>query len=319
MEPYATRSLALGVLSTLLVSASPPVTGQEGLEPVVPILNCVVYTAETMDPDDPSNDSNPLLLGILGYSNPNSVAVSLEAGTSVNFFDPSPADRGQPTIFEPGLHPRVLHVFINPSLFPYVDWNLSGFTVRVANNSSHYCHPATLALAVSGAGTISAAPEVSACTDSCSAVVDVPAVLQLSAVPESGWSFAGYAGDDDCLDGEVALDAGDLVSCVAVFDPPVEQTLAIVVFGDGVVESDVGGIVCPPGPCVAAIEDGSIVSLTAYPGVGSDFLGWGGDPDCTDAELTMSANRVCTATFSSTAIFVDGFESGDSSAWAAQP
>lgn len=308
MELKARRLLTLGVLSTLLVlvAASPPVAGPEGplLEPVVPILSCVTYTEHART-----------LIGVLGYLNPNSVEVGLPLGP-LNFFDPSPSDRGQPTEFQPGFHPREFYILFNPNLFPAVDWMLDGSKVTVADDSDHYCHPATLALAVSGTGTISATPEVSACTDACSAVVDVPVVRQLSAVPEPGWSFAGYAGDDDCLDGEVALDAGDLVSCVAVFDPPVEPTLAVVVFGDGIVESDVGGIVCPPGPCVAAVEDGSIVSLTAYPGLGSDFLGWGGDPDCADGELTMSAHRVCTATFSSTAIFVDGFESGDTSAWA---
>jgi subtilase family serine protease len=41
-----------------------------------------------------------------------------------------------------------------------------------------------------------------------------------------------------------------------------------------------------------------VVTLTATPTLGSEFLGWSGDADCADGSVTMNTNHACVATFS---------------------
>jgi hypothetical protein len=56
------------------------------------------------------------------------------------------------------------------------------------------------------------------------------------------------------------------------------------------------GIACP-GDCTEAYANGTVVALTPTPAAGSTFAGWTGHADCTDASVTMDADKSCTATF----------------------
>lgn len=73
-------------------------------------------------------------------------------------------------------------------------------------------------------------------------------------------------------------------------------TLTIAKAGNG------AGVVTAPGincgvTCSAEIQGGAMMALTAAPNADSVFAGWSGDPDCGDGNLTMNANKACTATF----------------------
>ena len=74
------------------------------------------------------------------------------------------------------------------------------------------------------------------------------------------------------------------------------RTLSVQVTGNGTVTSGTDGIACP-GECVAGFALNSTVALTAAPGPGSAFSGFSGS-DC-GASVVMSADRACTATFTS--------------------
>ena len=67
--------------------------------------------------------------------------------------------------------------------------------------------------------------------------------------------------------------------------------------GSGSVSSSPAGISCGA-TCSASFANGTVVALTASPGAGSTFSGWGGDCSGTGAcTVTMSASRSVTASF----------------------
>jgi len=49
--------------------------------------------------------------------------------------------------------------------------------------------------------------------------------------------------------------------------------------------------------CKETYTPNTLVSLTATADTDSIFAGWSGDPDCSDGQVTMNADKICTATF----------------------
>jgi len=66
--------------------------------------------------------------------------------------------------------------------------------------------------------------------------------------------------------------------------------------GDGTVTSDVAGINCGT-DCAEWYDEDTPVTLTVTPDGDSAFAGWSGDADCSDGQVTMDADKTCTATF----------------------
>jgi hypothetical protein len=66
--------------------------------------------------------------------------------------------------------------------------------------------------------------------------------------------------------------------------------------GTGTVTSDPAGINCG-GDCTEVYDINTVVTLTPTPDGDSDFAGWSGDADCSDGQVTMDADKTCTATF----------------------
>ncbi len=79
-------------------------------------------------------------------------------------------------------------------------------------------------------------------------------------------------------------------------------SLTITATGTGTVTSNPAGINCPT-TCVATFAGNSVVTLTATPGTGQSFTGFGANCTSTSATtctITLSANQTVTATFAAT-------------------
>jgi hypothetical protein len=82
-------------------------------------------------------------------------------------------------------------------------------------------------------------------------------------------------------------------------DATVEQwtlRVALAGTGSGIVTSEPAGIACGA-VCDFDWDEGTSITLFATPGAESRFTGFGGDVDCSDGVVTLSADVDCTATF----------------------
>lgn len=70
----------------------------------------------------PNDDGTAVL--VFGYFNHNSVAVEIAAGHE-NGFDPGPADRGQPTVFEPGRQRNVCLIVLPADYEGNLGWSVT--------------------------------------------------------------------------------------------------------------------------------------------------------------------------------------------------
>jgi len=83
--------------------------------------------------------------------------------------------------------------------------------------------------------------------------------------------------------------------------PPGNFNLTVNVSGSGTVTSSPAGISCP-GDCSQSYTNGTNVTLSQSAAGGWTFSGWSGDGDCSDGQVTMNANKSCTATFTNAAL-----------------
>lgn len=146
-----------------------------------------------------------------------------------------------------------------------------------------------------GAGTVTSSPAGIDCGSDCDEWYAESTVVDLVAAPDVGFSFVGWSGDADCSDGTITMTSD--FSCTATFEVT-QRTLAVTRDGNGTgtVTSDPVGIDCGV-DCDEMFDDGTVVTLTATPEVGSIFVGWSGDADCSDGSVTLTTDLSCNATF----------------------
>jgi len=118
--------------------------------------------------------------------------------------------------------------------------------------------------------------------------------------PGSVYVMGGTASTDlDTVNPFQGANAGDFDVFIARIG---KQTLTVNKDGggSGTVTSDPAGINCGA-DCTEDYALGTVVTLTAHPGVKSYFVGWSGDCLGTDptTTVTMDADKTCTATFGS--------------------
>ncbi len=163
--------------------------------------------------------------------------------------------------------------------------------------------PASFTLAVtlagSGAGTVTSDPGGITCGADCTESYASGTVVTLAPTASPDSYFVGFAGDPDCGDRVVTMIADR--SCSAVFEPQPPGTFLLSVVlagnGSGSVASGPPGIACAP-DCAEPYPPGFPVTLFPLPDPGSAFAGFGGDSDCADGSVTMTAPLVtCVAYF----------------------
>jgi hypothetical protein len=152
-----------------------------------------------------------------------------------------------------------------------------------------------------GTGTVASSPAGISCGPTCSANFDSGAVVNLTATPDSGSTFAGWSGACSGTGAcSVTMDAAKSVSANFTANPgPFTLTVAKSGTGTGTVASSPAGISCGA-TCSASFANGTVVSLAATPDTGSTFAGWSGACTGTGAcSVTMDAAKSVSATFNS--------------------
>lgn len=146
-------------------------------------------------------------------------------------------------------------------------------------------------------GVVTSTPEGIDCGPTCSATFPRGTQVELVATPEPDaaveWQGCAASGSDPnrCT---VTLDAP--VAVTATFRPA-PHALSVTTTGAGTVTSEPAGIDCGS-VCEASYPSGTAVALTASPGTGHTFGGWGGDCSGTaECTVMMDGARSVSATF----------------------
>jgi hypothetical protein len=159
-----------------------------------------------------------------------------------------------------------------------------------------------LSLSVTGSGRITG-PGINCGNGNtdCSEIYSVNTSVQLTAVPASGASFAGWGGSCSGSANVCTLVMSASKSVTAAFSSGSSQRiLTVSVGGSGRVSA--AGISCGAGvrDCSQAFNNGAVITLIATPAAGAVFLGWGGACRGTarTCNVAMTAPRAVSASFS---------------------
>jgi hypothetical protein len=150
-------------------------------------------------------------------------------------------------------------------------------TITVTFTQNEY----TLTTSTTGSGSIAKAPD--------QLTYHYGDVVQLTATPNLGWSFAGWSGDLTGLTNPVSLTITGNMNAQATFSQN-EYTLTTSVTGSGSIGKD---------PDQSTYHYGDVVQLTATSNIGWAFSAWSGDlsGSTNPTSITIDGNMAVTATF----------------------
>jgi hypothetical protein len=176
----------------------------------------------------------------------------------------------------------------------------SGYSNEVCATTAAATTSYTLTVNKSGAGTGTVMGTGINCGADCSEPFASGTSVVLTLVVASGSTFAGWSGTG-CSSGTVTV--ADNITCTATFNlisyaltANVAHEVSAGGSAGGRVTSNPAGIDCGT-DCSENYQSGQAVALTPAPNANSIFTGWTGDADCADGNLTMNANKSCTANF----------------------
>jgi hypothetical protein len=179
---------------------------------------------------------------------------------------------------------------------PVLGWNFAGWTgdasgydltTNVTMDSNKFVTATftqdqyVLTVTTVGGGSVNKSPDF--------AYYTYGTVVTLTASPNVGWSFSGWSGDASGYELTTAVAMTGNKGVTATFTEN-EYTLDVTTVGQGSVTKS---------PDHAAYTYGTIVTLTASPESGWNFVGWSGDASGSEltTTVTMDGNKVVTATF----------------------
>ncbi|HXT99813.1 MAG TPA: FG-GAP-like repeat-containing protein, partial [Polyangia bacterium] len=155
--------------------------------------------------------------------------------------------------------------------------------VEVAFNSCPVGGERTLTTNVVGQGSIVREPD--------QPTYPLEAVVQLTAIPATGWTFSNWSGDLLGSANPASVTIHTDLAVTAVF-LPMQRSLTLTQTGAG--QGSVTRL-----PNQPTYDNGSTVRLTAVPAFGSMFAGWSGDASGTanPFDLLMDGDKAVTADF----------------------
>ncbi|HSD63148.1 MAG TPA: hypothetical protein VLB50_05090 [Ignavibacteriaceae bacterium] len=90
-------------------------------EPIIPTLQCIHF------------NQDKTITAYFGYDNQNSVPVGIVSHSNYNYFSPGDGYRGQPDVFQPGIHTNVFSIIFDGT---NLTWNLIDRSVTANKNST---------------------------------------------------------------------------------------------------------------------------------------------------------------------------------------
>jgi len=151
-----------------------------------------------------------------------------------------------------------------------------------------------------GSGGVTSAPTGIACGTTCSASFPSGSPVVLTATPVAGSTFAGWSGGGCSGTDTCTLTPTGATTVTATFASTVPVGLSVTISGagTGTVSSVPAGLTCST-VCTASFATGTSVTLSATPGAGSVFVGWGGACSGSGAcTVVLDQARSVTARFS---------------------
>lgn len=212
----------------------------------------------------------------------------VQMGSSVSHFDTSlvPNQIMEPSYTGP-LHTPVLEL----PLFKDIGWT-------VASTTPPTSYPLTVS--TTGLGTVISNPSGINCGSDCSENYAAGTSVTLSATPNPGHTFSGWAGACSGSSTSCTVNMNGAQNVIATFSQASQATLSIAKAGTGtgtVVRS--GGAINCGSTCSENLPLGSTITLTANPAAGSVFAGWGGGT-CTGTgacAFSLTGSTTVIATF----------------------
>jgi hypothetical protein len=160
----------------------------------------------------------------------------------------------------------------------------------------------TVAHSGSGAGTVVSRPLGIDCSSICSHSFAVGTEVRLTGLAATGSTFAGWSGGGCSSTSPCIVSLVSAATVTATFTATHTLTVSPTGSGFGNVTSSPAGIDCGS-TCSHSFDAGTVVALTASPGAGSGFAGWGGACSGTGTcSVTMTAERSVVASFNATPI-----------------